>query len=227
MSTQTKERPILFSGEMVRAILSGKKTQTRRMVPQWQIPKETSGDDIEDMKWMSVAHNHPRWGFGVFGKTEDECMDHYNTDHKNCHCPYGKRGDLLWAKETWTTSPGLDDVKPREISKNQSIGYIADDEGPWLGKKRPSIFMMRWMSRIQLEITDIRVERLNDISEADAKDEGVRLVADDRPPLPLTVWSYKAGFEKLWESINGQGSWDLSPWVWVVEFKVTESGRCG
>jgi hypothetical protein len=150
-----------------------------------------------------------------------------------CDCPYGEVGDRLWVRETWCHAADDDDrVKYNSEGNldNTCCHYRADGnevrnidggetksglpKSPWV----PSIHMPRWASRITLEITGIRVERLNVISSADAEDEGVTLFGEDNRIGDETL--YQAGFRKLWESINGEGSWKQNPWVWVVEFKV-------
>jgi hypothetical protein len=155
-------------------------------------------------------------------------------------CPYGKPGDQLWLREAWRTYASLDGIPPRDIAPGAGIQYEAlgtslpGDKGDYLlgmGRYRPSMFMPRWASRILLEITSVRVERLLDISEADAQAEGVerRIIGEGwreygldkqteacgTPPLI----SAKESFYSLWESINGPGSWDANPWVWCIEFK--------
>lgn len=189
-----KERPILFSGPMVRALLAGTKTQTRRVVKAKHLPwLENSVLNFLDGKW----NQRP--------------------------LPYGKPGDRLWVRETWKSSAN---VRP-PISEP----YIyAADLGPtgvtkWAATWKPSIHMPRHASRITLEIAAVRVERLQDISDADALAEGVAQAVRDRLPVqqcgeydaidvdPLEL------YRDLWESINGPGSWGLNPWVWVVEFR--------
>ena len=149
-------------------------------------------------------------------------------------CPYGKPGDRLWVRETWQADAQVDYVAPRELSHGEPIRYPADWDFRQTGcamikpgKIRPSIHMPRWASRILLEITDVRVERLQDISDAEIEREGIDLDAladgqdrydmchagsgaDGRPTL-RTAWRH------LWESTGGD--WDANPWVWVVEFK--------
>lgn len=164
-----KERPILFSGEMVRAIFDGRKTQTRRL-------HKTVGGSI-----------HPE------------------------NCPYGNPGERLWVRETF-----------RPFFKDGFI-YLADagthrlnarseEEAKknWPGWK-PSIHMPRKACRLTLEILSLKVQRLNDISEEDAQAEGAK-IEDALEP-------YRYAFRCLWESINGAGSWEQNPWVWVIEFK--------
>lgn len=220
------ERPILFSAPMVRAILDGTKTQTRRVV------KTQPVDIDEDGPYTQVLKSVGPISF---------------ADRKHAVCPYGAVGDTLWVRETWFSAPGYragdEHVAP--------IGFAADGKPPHPSySKRPSIFMPRWASRITLEITDVRVERLQDISEEDARAEGLtgwakgRSWIPDGPPLvkygiadsdglpgsgetdawPWTDWcvSPVAAYAKLWDSINAKRApWESNPWVWVVSFKQT------
>jgi len=191
-----KERPILFKGEMVRAILEGRKTQTRRVIkflqggsyPQYHI-REIDASPQDDL----ILHVHNGEGSGFWEK-----------------CPYGKVGDRLWVRETWANGD-LDTDAP-EIVYRADEGENRHCGGKW----KPSIFMPRWASRITLEITDIRVERLQDISEQEAELEGTPIEFCQDEVSNFT--SYKHGFLKLWDSINGEESTDANPWVWVVEF---------
>lgn len=211
-------KPILMNGEMVRATLEGRKTQTRRvMSPQlsrgWVFGTASSAD----IRYGEITSPHPRRGrFGVFIKRE-VFRGSGKFEHDLIPCPCGQPGDLIWVREAWTTRKGLDSVSPCEISETQSIGYLADlDEGPWLGKGRPSIHMPRWASRITLEITGVRVERLQDISEADATAEGAAVVSF--PGLDAER-SMVDRFRVLWNSIYGAGAWESNPWVWVIEYR--------
>ena len=178
-----KERPILFSAPMVRALLDGSKTQTRRVVKH---------PLLCDLSFIVNC------GDGWWGDEEGEVQ---------ARCPYGQPGDRLWVREAWTTHACFDKVPPRDLT-TRSIHYIADGEIE-TGKYRPPMFMPRWASRITLEITAVRIERLQDISETDALAEGI----DQDTCAPIAV------YRELWEQINGHASWDLNPWVWVIEFK--------
>lgn len=219
MKTQIKEHPILFSGPMVRAIREGRKTQTRRVMKLQPTIEPTLHEpgSVADEKYGIVA----TWP----GESE-----FYGFD---CHCPYGKPGDRLWVRETFAyVWPDIDPVPIEECnieykadSGNKYPGEWPDDCGddPDCGRWKPSIHMPRWASRILLEITDIRVERVQDISEADAKAEGAeRLICGvsenpDDPPR-----SYKQGFVNLWGKINGtEGpkAYTSNPWVWVIEIR--------
>lgn len=223
-----KERPILFSAQMVRAILDGTKTQTRRAVRKQFAPDaepaEVSATSPEG--WQISGHS------GLWWDDAGACFD------DAIRCPYGIPGYRLWVRETWQ-GPLIDEEledefrqSPDYFKKPSFCAYRATDtldainaDGEELGW-RPSIHMPRWASRIDLEITGIRVERLQDISEEDAKKEGawgpddsiVGNVAQHFGCDPLAVHPSLA-YHMLWESINGAGSWDANPWVWVVEFK--------
>ncbi|WP_431274261.1 hypothetical protein ACQ858_19720 [Variovorax ureilyticus] len=190
-----KERPILFSAPMVRAILAGTKTQTRRICK----PAEAQGlsyvVDCQDGTWGNEEGDMP-----VFS------------------CPYGRAGDRLWVRETFARIDGQ--TRPWIETDYRATYTHGDRLGDRLGiNKRwtPSIHMPRHASRINLEVTGVRVERLQDISEADAKAEGVQM--PDGTPTPPEFWSYRQEFGRLWEEINGASSWEANPWVWVIEVR--------
>ena len=220
-----KSRPILFSAPMVRAILNGSKTQTRRIVkPQ---PDETSGFSQGPIKcqWYHPTkidrHGEAYPGEKVFG---------FANEDNGWPCPYGVPGERLWVRETFARiHPALlSHLDPEEdnggnngwstVFRADGIPFNWKDYGV---KWTPSIFMPRRLSRITLEITKIRVERLQDISESDAAAEGVHPVRiglqDARGGDQGN--SYVEGFGELWESINGKRSWASNPWVWVLTFK--------
>ena len=218
-----KERPMLFSAPMVRAILAGTKTQTRRVV--------------KPGSWNPAASDYT--GAVRVGQSSDSRIGlqayFEHRDSETWHetrCPYGQPGDRLWVRETWQAVSGTDRARRIVWSPRPSFGWVEYaaspiDEAP--PRWRPSIHMPRWASRITLEITAVRVERLQDISEADAIAEGVdrfpgcrqdddaaafnRIGPVDNDSFPI------ARYAVLWEQINGPGSWDANPWVWVVEFK--------
>ncbi len=196
-----KERPILFNAPMVCAIVEGRKTQTRRLLtPQPH----------------TVEPGQSRWMVGKLGWLSHEPVQDFIDA-----CPYGQPGDQLWVREAWSTHACFDAVPPAKLT-TRSIHYLADGK-IGTGKGRPSIHMPRWACRILLEITAVRVERLNDIRRDDAVAEGVerngfgfKAEGENRPR-----GAYEA-YRALWESINGAGSWERNPWVWVVEFKSVE-----
>ena len=229
-----KERPIVFSAPMVNAILEGRKTQTRRIVEPQPVRVEKYEPDSpfvgQDGLW--------RWHNGKIV---------YNT---NCaRCPYGKPGDRLWVRErhcfldvtksalsqfpmgpqngdvvgpdVWNLEVEYSDGTQRDMTIEGSKPKQTRDRGEsgW----RSPIHMPRWASRITLEITGVRVERLQDISEADARAEGAKSmdIATGRQTLDPNSrqGSYVAHYREIWKGINGPESWDANPWVWVIEFK--------
>lgn len=242
-----KERPILFSGPMVRAILDGRKTQTRRIVKA-----KTSFGDIATAN--AIHRDGSGNGFIAWwgGAPPQEITAAMYPGDIGFKCPYGIPGDLLWVRESWSTSECMDSLPPRDTKDHGlPFWYIADGRCRFTGaadggvsfltcgKLRPSIHMPRWASRISLEITGVRGERLQAMSCKDAISEGLNCVTKDgslykygiadRDRLPGNDdygWHWgewevdpRMAYKKLWESINGPGSWDANPWVWVVEFK--------
>jgi len=215
-----KERPILFSAPMVRAILEGRKTMTRRVVK----PQPHAG--VDAVKWQDViitgCNTQDQSGFAM--------MRGGVIDSEAIRCPYGTPGDRLWVRETFwhrevfhadylmdyrycATEP----TPPGSVDPNDYDTL----EGYW--RKMPSIHMPRWASRITLEVTGVRVERLLEISEQDAIAEGVQWPKyDDFEPVTIdgfTSGPARIAFKELWSNINGAASWDANPWVWVVEFR--------
>ena len=196
------ERPILFSAPMVRAILAGTKTQTRRVVK----PSKDLGIGCE-LAPCELAG-------------EVNAGDYSNARYQP--------GDQLWVREAFDFLPtgGPDEPQACEIvywatgstePRTTPSGYNPLIYGNQ--KIRPSIHMPRWASRITLEVTGVRVERLQNISEADALAEGVNVHPDHHGKPRTSIYSPVQAYRDLWESINGQDSWDLNPWVWVVEFQ--------
>lgn len=188
-----KERPILFSSPMVRALLAGTKTQTRRVMGNQPTEAPTVGA-FQVGKGRSYRKDLPRKVVATWG---EQC----------CVCPYGVAGDRLWVRETWADTMG---EPPTAV-------YRADGERHPSSqlKWRPAIHMPRWACRLVLEVTGVRVERLQDISEADAKAEGVDNI---RAKVP----THRDAYRYLWDDINGFGAWDKNPWVWVVEVRASK-----
>ena len=208
----SRERPILFSAPMVRAILAGTKTQTRRAVkPQPVESYSVLGDVRETRGWswpMSDGQHLPCPGDAMLAR-----------------CPYGEPGDRLWVRETFCTMIVNDWPNPVGPIGYRADGNLEHNPGCW----RPSIHMARRHSRITLEITCVRVERLQEISEADAMDEGCRPapmsmtgVYCGADVLAASAREYRDAYRLLWEQINGSDSWDANPWVWVLEFRTLE-----
>lgn len=217
-----KERPILFNGAMVHALLDDRKTQTRRVV-KVQPP-------ISTREVITFHHPDQREHYWAF--------DGASLLDWAYPCPYGEVGDRLYVRETWQHSNHPFGPYEDDCLVFYRVDYLDDPLGPDLERSadgirrqwRPSIHMPRACSRITLEVTGVRVERLQDISEEDAIAEGVDgpmcATAVGRSPSRATLLPAAVhGFAHLWESINaarGYG-WDTNPWVWVVEFKrVTE-----
>ncbi|HFZ0441505.1 hypothetical protein ACRAOD_16765 [Raoultella ornithinolytica] len=221
-----KERGMIFNGEMVRALLGGRKTQTRRiMAPQ-------PADDIE----RSAFPNPDAIGW-------KSSLKHKHGSTTAHFCPFGAVGDRIWVRETFQGP--LFDYEQMEafledsskFEKPEFCQYAADgghrpeyqdaDDNLRYGW-RPSIHMPRWASRILLEITDVRVERLNSISQEDAQAEGLELTGwrptYSDPDSGGEVMTPYDNFAELWSSIYGDESWQANPWVWVIEFKRVEGG---
>ncbi|WP_240430218.1 hypothetical protein [Serratia marcescens] len=215
-----KERPVIFNGDMVRAIINGRKTQTRRVIAN------VSPDNCIPLQKPT--------------KTKDGIYTHVMDAPGHGLCPFGKVGDRLWVRETWADvnhdghpaiayradgglrAIGEDDGEEEDpnLEKYWFAQWYADlisgAEGNW----RPSIHMPRWASRITLEITAVRVERLNDISHEDAKAEGCCYGRGGGiPDFAVTPADH---FPTLWASIYGEESWGANPWVWVIEFRRLE-----
>lgn len=190
------ERPIIFSGPMIRAILDGRKTMTRRVI-------KSQPNSTQILARDAAAPSGYSW---ISPEYDDELLT----------CPYGQPGDQLWVRETWADT--------RDECRRHPVSYRADwnieddfDRGfNW----RPSIHMPRWASRITLEVTGVRVEQLCDITEEDAIKEGVDPVAHPSYPA-LKARAHTRGFCWLWDSLNSKRGfgWEANPFVWVIEFK--------
>lgn len=239
-----KERPILFNGDMVRAILDGHKTQTRRVVDVSKIkPSTWKHEGIETIRPVAeLGWNHKdQWQ----AKT-----NRYNVWSKGFLCPYGKVGDQLWVRETFYDDLGTRRNEAERLSR-EHVYYRADGEASqqfedWMDLRWSSpIQMPRWASRITLEITSVRVERVQDISETDAIAEGINPTVFDEFDIaeikfedpecleakvldilgPVQIPA-KVNFMTLWDKINGKThSWASNPFVWVLEFKRIEEAK--
>ncbi len=194
-----KERPILFSAPMVRALLDGRKTQTRRVV------KPHPYMCLSSEQWKTRALS------GVDSYMRP--MGSVVLEELLSRCPYGQPRDRLWVRETFAQHQQFADVAYRADGEE-----FEDSDGfSWEPKWKPSIHMPRNISRIDLEIIGVRVERLQDISEADCAKEGAPFSYSGFAPEDAPDW--RGWYRDLWESINGPGSWDQNPWVWVIEFR--------
>ena len=213
MSTATiRERPIIFGAPMVRALLEGRKTQTRRVVKP-EIPEPYASDDTATVNQSGRATWHHDYEFDRFCWRD---------------CPFGAPETRLWVRETWGVCNAVDHVAPSDLRDDLPVVYRASSVHPddpstlW----RSPIHMPRWASRITLEITGVRVERLQSISEADAYAEGVtirdawRIGTSGRNPELRN--EARCEFRDLWHTIHkadGPHGWEANPWLWVLEFR--------
>ncbi|MCG2572014.1 hypothetical protein LVY74_00375 [Acinetobacter sp. ME22] len=195
-----KEHPVSLKSWEVNAILAGRKTQLRRVLtPQPEMV-------VDAGKHSTYSYRGSLYALNMY-KDNSNILEKF---------PYGEKGTHLWVRESWSTHACFDDI-PTQNLESSSIHYWAD--GPCqTGEKRPLILMPRWASRILLEITNLRIERLNDISEADAIAEGME--ADDE-------YCAEENFSMQWTKLNGWSwkGWNANPWVWVIDFCVVEGGE--
>lgn len=226
-----RKRPILFTGENVNRILADQKWQTRRVLRGFETRGHFSTMGLEGGRFGAFFHD---------SIPDDPCPIFVPS-------PFGSRGDRLWVKETFAIGKGYDadpaqnlarakisEIKASKEGFRPKIWYRADesDKRPGRGRWRPSIFMPEWASRVELEIVRVWVERLNAISEADARAEGCSGFDPEPRSEGGTVYYWKgrsaapdprAHYRHLWESINGSGSWESNPWVWCIEFSRREA----
>lgn len=218
-----KARGMIFNSEMVRAILDGRKTQTRRIM---KIQPEHSGLGLRRVIDSKNGSDDGKY----FWSSSDACG--LKARSKSFACPFGAVGDRIWVRETWAEAgASAPDLKLYRANYPEHVPSIYENVPPaeeirWT----PSIHMPRWASRILLEITDVRVERLNAISEEDARAEGIIdggcLNCGETEPCGCANPEPDAtdAFAYLWQSIYGQENWNANPWVWVIEFKRVEGG---
>lgn len=245
------EHPILFSGEMVRAILEGRKTQTRRVIKNWPpkiyLPKSVTGEwPISHRLRMCTGTyqpvSNPNGALSI--KTGDKLFGIKPSEFEWI-CPYGQPGDRLWVRETFRWADKLVDGYARgapyyiqykadgrvaNIDESApikpTIGFERDWSEGWsvdskFGKWKPSIHMPRWASRINLEVVNIRVERVQDITLSDVCAEGhPSPVYDDEHASENFEW-----YSNLWDELNAKRGygWEVNPWVWVIEFEAVEA----
>lgn len=210
-----RERPILFSGAMVRAILDGRKTQTRRVV------RGLSDSDARLIGELLASGGTTSIGVGGYGSVA-RVTERTVTSVPLPRCPYGAPGDRLWVRETWAPVPWKAGCEYAPDRSDGAIGYRyrATWDRAHAGRWRPSIHMPRRASRITLELTDVRVERVQDISIGDVLAEGVG--RDDDEANAGQYWREATGakYAALWDSLNAKraAGWDVNPWVWVLDF---------
>jgi len=239
-----RERSILLNAEMVRAVLNGSKTQTRRIIQSPAKNMQATGQKVIDYREPG-----DKWyGEHVFSmRNQSGTWCDYTKEQFLAKCPFGEVGDRLWARETWS-DVNLEGISAIAYRADEGLRFLTNDdddgdeddprlekysfanwypdlisgtEGIW----RPSIHMPRWASRITLEITGVRVERLQDISRADAVAEGG---PPSHPSIDAVSRDYgfpdfsRSWFGQTWWSIYGEESWQANPWVWVIEFKRVE-----
>ena len=219
------ERPILFKGEMVRAILEGKKTETRRIVKPGNTEGPYNRKNLDILWnegkvgdpgsiWLPMKHPSDSWDDFDEGAAEAQFFSRI------------KSGDLLWVKETWAKNPSCYDGDPEFVYKASfptgSVDNTHDTLEPH-GTWKPSIHIPRRASRITLKVVSVHAERLQDITDEGAIAEGIdpeevhvwNMFNDPDEP----VWTNRSAYADLWERINGEGSWALNPWVWVIRFE--------
>lgn len=229
-----KVRPILFSAPMIRALLAGTKTQTRRVVKAPRCATLHGRSSLPDQHFADGTDRehgeYLHWFYGGGDLGRDACAE-------RVWCPYGEIGDRLWVRETWAAADTM--YQGHAVDPPRTIAYLADKSARFFGAapragtpgpravpaydlaswnwealaKRPSIFMPRWASRITLEITDVRCERLQWISLADIRDEGVSAPSG----AELDAEATRVAWERGWDAINGKRApWASNPWVWAL-----------
>ena len=234
------ERGMIFNGEMVRALLSGRKTQTRRIMKVQPKPSKSRPGDF----WFSSKKLESMVHVSDLAPGNSPIADYHLFIQEHC-CPFGAVGDRIWVRETFQGPLVHEELfeeysaYPKKFETPEYCEYAADggvrpeycdlDDNLRHGW-RPSIHMPRWASRILLEITDVRVERLNAISEEDARAEGIIdggcLNCGEPEPCGCANPEPDAtdAFAYLWQSIYGQENWNANPWVWVISFERVEGG---
>jgi len=252
-----REHPLLMKGPLVRATLEGRKTQTRRPIKCGCNEVHKNGNPVQLFgDWSLSVPPHSYDGiehlYGWIGKRPEigDWIETVQTDVDDCltsrvSCPFGKTGDRLWVRETFAIvhpcrdceAGYVDDIKqPSVIPKDNAGGYwVPWYRSDWKGDDdtergfqwTPSIHMPRWASRIVLPLMSIRVERVQDITEEDAKAEGLRRTENGWTDgaSGYDVTSARMAFQELWASIYGEASWDANPWVWVAEWEDIEVSR--
>lgn len=206
-----RERPIIFTPENAQKVFEGTKTQTRRILK----PQPAGNGDYWDL-----YNKGPEWAFWL--------NDNRMSEPRTWPCPYGQPGDRLWIREHIWVPPHISyrmwrdgaDTWPKAMYRAEMDSNDVEfgKEHKW--KSKPSIHMPRWACRTVVELTEVRVERVQEITEEDAKAEG----CEPHAPSGFDGRVYRRPFECLWESINGKGSWALNPFVWVLSFRRLNNG---
>ena len=212
MTEKKKERPIIFSGEMIKAILEGKKTQTRRVI-----------------KPQPGGHRDGCWPVDSNSPLAEFCFWHDLIEEKpdeQIFCPYGKPGDRLWVREAWADMVCVSSTERGKGKGESNPHYKASADSTELkilkSAWKPSIHMPKWASRITLEIKNVRVEKVQKIPVYDAYWEGAPACdIHGHDDCFYGIHGHQCSFERLWDSINAKRGygWDKNPWVWVIEFK--------
>lgn len=204
-----KERPILMHARSVNGILAGRKSQTRRIIKPQPHPITQAVRDVpHTVRWYSAESEEDEFGTSYRPLHSDQRTD--------WNCPFGVPGDRLWVRECFSELESFDFFNPRVPDPVPQYWYWADGNPKWgdWTRPKPSIYMPRIACRLMLEVTGIRVERVQDISEEDARAEGVYGFEEVRTEFK--------SFAELWDDTNGPKSWESNPWVWVVSFRRVE-----
>jgi len=223
-----KERGVIFNAEMVRAILDGQKTQTRRIIQSAAKNMQARGHEV-------ISHREPgdKWyGDHVYSmRDRSGVWQDFTNEEFLAKCPFGQPGDRIWVREAFRVMGCATDVARLMYKASERNSFtestrtvpVASCTKQPSQKWTPSIHMPRWASRITLEITDVRVERLNSISEEDARAEGCAGGHDSIPDYHYSATPHEH-FHHVWTSIYGAESWQANPWVWVIEFRRVDGG---
>lgn len=235
MTSTIKERPITFSKESVLAILAGRKTQTRRVI-HWKLREPGLNLGFSGLEAGYYCSDLPSSGWVL--RSRGGSSGCWNDRTWPLHCPHGMAGDRLWVREAWRTGSKIDKLNASEIAEKcevtnfpkpwAPVQYEADDSRVnWLeedfggpGRLRRARYMPRWASRVLLEVTEVRVQRVQEISEEDAIAEGVDLVPIEAVPRQA-VWSRRQDYAQLWDHINAERGfdWASNPWVFAISFR--------
>jgi hypothetical protein len=208
------EKPLLTSAPLIKPIQDGTKTETRRLSGL-----QTINENPDRYRLTHTIINKNGDLFAVFEDIAGDPQSEW-VDGVTIKSPYGTKGTTLWIRENWFVQSGFDDVKPRLLPKNDllQVGYMADGDKPvWAGKTRPAIHIPRWLSRIDLMVKSVHLERLEQITEEGAKAERVPI---SEAILKSEPEPYRFAFFKTFIKLNGPDVVKRNPWVWVVKFNL-------